>query len=315
TEVTTKLGDRQTRSGTRNAAIFPFADGKFTIWTAPKQLYLEYEAETSPHDHFFIRVMEAMSFILGRRLGWNFVEEWRNGSKFLRARGVDQADVRNLPEPLRNSVRDVSENTWRLFADYLRFILPDDGGGLHPVSALLYQVYQARQGTIEAQALALGVAIEGLCKELFPLKPETETRLKGWISSLREHCDGWAGFQDEETYNALYQRLSGLLGTLLEVRTKDTLRTLVSQQAISEAHSKAWGKLRNPAAHAGLNPQSMQKLVDLCAANTVLLYNLIFKAIGYCGTYTDYSEHGHPTKQYGPSATGRPISDLAIQNT
>lgn len=299
TEVVTRLGSKESRSGSLNAAIFDFDSGKFTIHTSPKQLYLEFGANRTPHSYFYIRVMEAMSFVVGRRLGWNYAEELRDGTKTIRLRGNATSDEKSLMEPVTSTVMDHRDDTWRLFVAYLRFILTTDGGNLHPCTMELFRVYQARQGTIEAQALALGVSVEGLCKCLFPRSNESETKLKGWVKELRQHCQSWCGFSDPAAHSALSGRLSGLIGTLLNVRAKDTLMELVEQKAVAKKLVDAWTQLRNLAAHASLRADSMQELIDLCATNAVLVYHLIFKAIGYTGKYSDYSEHGHPLKDYG----------------
>jgi hypothetical protein len=98
---------------------------------------------------------------------------------------------------------------------------------------------------------------------------------------------------------ALYDRLGGLLSQFNSVRAKDTMMRLASEGVVRDADVKAWGRLRNQAAHASIQVAgSLQDLVDLCEAVTVLMYHLIFKAIGYEGAYTDWSEYGYPTRWF-----------------
>jgi hypothetical protein len=300
TEVITMLGGKEAgRSSTLNAAIFETEFGLFKILTEPGRLIVTCEADTPPDTHFFVRVMESLSFVLGRRLYWNYVEEHRLGTKTTRLRGQQQSDERHLPEPVGGSRRDRAGHTWLLFSDHLRYIASHEGGGLHPCSKHLFAVLQAQQGTIEAKALALGVAVEGLCKDLFPESPEAEARMKKWVKDLRTHCEGWGGFADSAARTALYDRLGGLIGQLTGVRAKDILVRLTFDGAVSDRHVKAWSRLRNQAAHANTKVgDSLQELVSLCDAVTVLLYQLVFKAIGYEGMYTDYSEYGYPPKRY-----------------
>jgi len=78
---------------------------------------------------------------------------------------------------------------------------------------------------------------------------------------------------------------------------------------VTEGHVKAWSLLRNKTAHANTKAAgSTQDLVKLCDVVTVLLYHLIFKAIGYEGHYTDYSEYGYPPRRY----RGRPVTEDEI---
>lgn len=84
---------------------------------------------------------------------------------------------------------------------------------------------------------------------------------------------------------------------------------LVAERVIFLRHVKAWGTLRNQVAHANVQATgSLQQLVDLCEAVTMLLYHLIFKAVGYEGVYTDRSEYGYPTRWY----RGRTLTHVEI---
>jgi hypothetical protein len=86
TETVIKLGDKEVRSGSLNAAIFDTAFGKFTIRTEPGRLVLEFEADTPPQHHFFVRVRA--SRVSGFR-----ASEWRHvcrGSLLFAARRAGQ---------------------------------------------------------------------------------------------------------------------------------------------------------------------------------------------------------------------------------
>jgi hypothetical protein len=301
TDVITHIAGKEAgRSGSLNVAVFGTEFGQFMIRAESGKLMVTCDADRPPQSNFFTRITEALSFVLGRRLYWNFMEEHREGKKITRLCGQQQSDERRLPEPVGGSRRDFSGDTWRLFSDFLRFIDKHDGEKLHRCSQHLFSVYQARQGTIEAKALALGVAVEGVCKKLFPQTPEAEAQIKGWVEDLRKHCESWPGFTSDPTGKAaLWDRLDGSIKQLTNVRAKDILMRLVKQGAVREQHVKAWNRLRNLAAHPNVNGSvPTQDLVNLCNAVTVLLYHLIFHAIGYAGPYTDYSEYGYPPKRY-----------------
>jgi hypothetical protein len=300
TEVIKRVGGEEQRGASAlDVAKVETEFGSFVFRTEPGKLIVSCSCLKAPQEHFFVRIMESLSFVFGKRLWWNFVEERRDRTVIRRIRGGNESDERSLVLPVNENDTPSPFFTWRLFSLYLSFISSHKGGTLHPCSRVLFPVYQAHQGTVESQALALGVAVEGICKELFPETVSQAQELRVWAKSLREHCEVWKGFQDPLVRTALYDRISGLLGQLNSVRAKDTLMRLVSDGVAYERHVKAWGKLRNQAAHANIHASgTLQELVDLCAGVTMLLYHLIFKAIGYEGAYTDHSEYGYPRRWF-----------------
>jgi hypothetical protein len=100
-----------------------------------------------------------------------------------------------------------------------------------------------------------------------------------------------------------------MLGRILDVSAKSRLITLAKEKTVYESHIKAWSDLRHASAH-GVTPGSddIQTLLDLCNKVTVLMYHLIFRAVGYEGSYKDYSVHDWPKKYY----RGRPVSEEEI---
>jgi hypothetical protein len=198
---------------------------------------------------------------------------------------------------------------WRLFQHYLAFVANWPEPSFHPCTRHLFSVYQGYQGTIEAQSMALATAVEGVVKELYPEPKKKIESTKELMKKLRAHCENWEEFKNEEVKRSLWERLSGLLGQLAGTRPKDVLYRLVADRAVNEQHVQAWNKLRNRSAHADVwSSGSVQDLVDLCSSAMILLYHLVFRAIGYEGLYTDYSVYGYPTKRY----RGRPVTEGEI---
>lgn len=130
--VTYVAGKEAGRSGMLNVAIFWNEQfGEFRIWTESGRLFLTCEAKHAPQPNFYIRVMEALSFVLGRRMSWSFTEEYRERKKITRLRGQERPDEKNMPEPVGRRTRDRECHTWLLFADYLRFINAQTGTAYH----------------------------------------------------------------------------------------------------------------------------------------------------------------------------------------
>lgn len=298
-EVVTSLdGNERQRITSMRGAAFETDFGRFTIEQAEGKLVINCDYAELPQDNFFIRVMEALCFAIGKRMYWNYVEEYRANNLIRRVRGVKQSDKKSLVLPIGDKYLGAS-STWKMFSKYLSFANLHKGGDLHKCTRHLFSVYQARQGTIEAQALALGVAAEGLSTDLFPLSSKVSSERKAWMARLRAYCDAWDGFNEQGIKDAFQKRLPGLLDQMNSPSARDKLMRLVREGVLAERHVEAWKKLRNQAAHAGLNKSgSTQVLVDLCQATTVLLYQLVFKAIAYEGFYTDYSEYGFPIKMF-----------------
>jgi hypothetical protein len=216
----------------------------------------------------------------------------------LRVRGEPHVIDAKLPRPVTGSFEDIDTtgDVWRLFEKHLSLVCAHPGADFHPCSRHLFGVLEASAGGITAKGLALGVASEGIAKEMFPAAGAPMAGMNAVVAPLRSHCLAWTGFP-------------GMIGQLLNVSNKDKLHALAKEKTIYEAHIRSWSDLRNTLAH-GVTPGSadIQKLFDLCQQVTVLMYHLIFKAAGYEGLYEDYSTYGWPTKRY----RGRPVTEEEI---
>jgi hypothetical protein len=153
------------------------------------------------------------------------------------------------------------------------------------------------------------VAVEALTKDLYPDAGALPPTLKPLVKQVRTHFRDWEGFNDPKTKAALYDRIETMLGKILDVSAKSKMYALEKEKVITERHIKAWSDLRNASAH-GVSPGSddMQVLVDLCDRVTVLMYHLIFRAVGYEGRYPDCSNHGWDKRYY----RGRPVTEEEI---
>ena len=85
-------------------------------------------------------------------------------------------------------------------------------------------------------------------------------------------------------YERVKNRMEGFLSTLRQPSVKDRLHALLKVGAVTEPEIKAWESLRHPSAHAGsLKDRAMQDVLDLYHVVSVLMYHLVFRAIGYVG--------------------------------
>jgi hypothetical protein len=147
--------------------------------------------------------------------------------------------------------------------------------------------------------LGLSVAVEGTVKILFGEATEGSKAFKDAVKNLKKYATAWPGIKGSSEAELILARLPGLLDQLNTVRPKDVLFRLATDKAVDKSHVAAWSKLRNSAAHAAdIGSSKYQKLLDRISASTVLLYQMIFYAIGYQGPFTDWSAYGHPARDY-----------------
>jgi hypothetical protein len=97
----------------------------------------------------------------------------------------------------------------------------------------------------------------------------------------------------------LKERVLGSIRNIRKARPSDRLKELARRGLVSPDGVKAWGSLRNQAAHARPpERKSLQQWIDDCHATTVLLYQIIFAAIGYRGRFTNYGVEKWPEQEY-----------------
>jgi len=161
-----------------------------------------------------------------------------------------------------------------------------------------YSLVEASEASIDAEALALGVAVEGIVKEVLTDRPTPDEALKGAVAKAK-------GAVSRLGLDQTYQnRFCGALDHVLMPRTKERLHELASQGRIRKEHVDTWARLRNTWAH-GSRPRDWgnQQLLDSISTVTVLFYCLVFAAIGYEGPFTDYSRRGWPDANYPESVS------------
>lgn len=313
TKVTTDTPNGSTRwREDLDTAKFSTAFGDFNIYNRPGMLLVEVVSPRPFPAHFETRIVESLGFVLTKSLAWNVLELVEKGVETVRLRGRRDTLESRLRPPVVDGTIDMSHgDVWQLFEKYLTMACTHTESGFHPASRHLFSVLEASAGAISARGLALGVAVEGICKVLFPNAAAPPNTLRPAVERLRAYFLAWDEFRDETTRAALYERVERMLGRILEVNCKSRLYALAADKAVDEAHIKAWSVLRNTSAHGvTAGSEDIERLVDLCDAVTVLMYHIIFRAIGYEGRYRDYSVPGWPTKYY----EGRPPSgeDLAV---
>ncbi len=177
---------------------------------------------------------------------------------------------------------------WRLFTKYVDFLERRGVAGYHQCTKHLFAIYQAAQSALDAQALPMGVAVEGIAIAVFP-NEEQQLELKAIVGEFRKHARTWNRMGDEQIQKMFGNRLEGFLGKVHVPGVKDTLHRLVVENVISREMLDAWTRLRNITAHgAAWESDTIQVVVTTILRVAVLIHRLIFKAIGYEGLFTDH---------------------------
>lgn len=245
-------------------------------------------------ERFGTRLEEVIWFVLAVRAHWSILqrhdpEGWR---VTVRSKIERPASSRIQP-PLRPEAADAAKWMGSMLVAYLNYVTPYTEPRYHPTSVMLQQTLLASATFIEMEALALGIAMEGLVRREYDNlgRPSDDSckEIEAVIAFLQE----WEG--PPSLKRRIISSISGWKGT----NPVNALRNLVEVGVVSEAQFSAWKKLRNTTAH-GMEVKFSEVLVRECDLVYTAILRIIFSIIGYTGAYTDYATEGWPTVQFQP---------------
>lgn len=240
------------------------------------------------------RVREALRFVMFRGVSWGIAEIGTANERRIRI-VPPQAIRKNLLDPPLQTV-DPPEDYWRLFSAYLKYVCRhDDASTFHPLSGQLNAIFDVQSPHIEILALLLGVAVEGVLKNEYA---NLATPPDDFLADLKEAPKLIEAMACGPRLKA---RLLGTLPAMGTESVKDKLHELQKRGLVSESSMRAWEKLRHRAAHAThLDPLEHQEHLNRCYHVYELLLTLIYIAIGYEGTYRQYSAENWPLANFPP---------------
>jgi hypothetical protein len=300
TETEISVAGKKLKSSRANASSFTSCNNTFRLTQEDGLLTIEVisEDESLP-DPIEKRVIEALQFVLARPLWWLVMQRWSDGveTTCIRPRRAGVSKPRLQPPiHFHGYGYEVIDGVWSLFDKYLQYIITHPEDKWHPLSARLHSVCEASGGSLDAEGLTLGIAVEGVLKSEFS---DLGSPSEGTISAINdflEYMNAWSG--DE----SLKRRIKGAVGTMHHPRAKDRMRVLIDEGAVTREQLRAWENLRHASAHAErADARPVEDYIRLCDKVIVLLYHLVFRAIGYEGKYTDYSTEGWPLREYPQS--------------
>lgn len=279
-------------SSAYDSAFFECSSFDFFVRTSKGWSIVEVSKEVDKlPDTLSHQVEESIEFMLAHPARAAVVETFSATGIETSIRRLTEPITAKAMSPLGRSSSSYQKDAWRLFDCFFRFIEPHVGTTRPPLSRILQYIVQMNHSTIDAQALGLGVAVEGLLKEVYPnIAPPTE----GFLCELES---AKVLIESAMLSQSTSSRIIGSLGAMKESRAKDRLLALVDAKVITRAQYDAWNRLRNSSAHAEVHELS-NEFLSLCWSVLVLAYCLMFNAIGYEGHYTDYGTPGWPERLY-----------------
>jgi hypothetical protein len=241
-----------------------------------------------------MRIAEGLQIALGRSLRWSVIETQVEDGALTRVSAAPNNEHKTRIGPpihYQEFARDGS--VWILFERYLGYALLYREELSHPIFGLFHSIIESGSAPIEAETLASSVGIEALLNWAFwYIKPFDEA-FRAEIKTVKKGICGMSITPSTK------RRIIDSLGNMLSPRPQDKLNIMMKAELIEPRLVKAWGKLRNKAAHGTIIDRSeFEKYVRLCDCNIVLFYQLLFLTIGYSGSYTDYSSIGYPNKSF-----------------
>lgn len=248
------------------------------------------------------RLEESLWFTLGHLCHWQIMMERKNGRGRTGIKSQTWEDFKPRLLPPVDWYWHPIEFQTEAFQRYLEYITDYDRPRYHPTSVNVLDILTASIQSIEAQALALGVAVESLIRREYGYlgdpSPDEESQVNDLLALI----------EASGTKAEMKKRARGAINKLKSVNLEGCLRELQRDGHVSEDLIDAWRKVRHPGAHGDDAERPLEELVALCDKTHVLFNLLIFSRIGYTGEYTDRSSRGWPTKLSKPFWKPRSLS-------
>ncbi len=278
-------------------------DGYTEIYAAARQA--EFPA------HFDERLRSTLEFVSGKPVPWAAFQHTTSDAVWLHVRGRAYTPMQGrIQRPIRTDLSDSVEATYRLFDCHLQHVLGAGEPPMHRLGAEWGEVLRGSVGTLETQATITCVVVESLCRYLQQNGlvrirrraggagwPRYKRALGRWRNAVLRASAGL------ELSPGLRRRIVQAFSAVGFVSASRVLKRLVAEGALDPHLMTVWERLRPAAAHAdreALAQGGLEQLNADCRAVVTLLYQLMFHAIGYEGTFTDFSARGWPPAVYPP---------------
>ncbi|MBL0403786.1 hypothetical protein JKG68_07410 [Microvirga aerilata] len=277
------------------------------------EIVVSVSSESCFPDGFHVRVMEALRYVSGRVLSLSRMQ--RGDGENVTATLYSAAPVRQKRPfpPLDIRYERNALGVAHLFERYLAYASSHDVRDTwHPCSAYLSDAYEASESSLEAWAVGLCVALEGVAG-LVPMPQSQETAAT--IKQIQKVARRQLKLRKVEQH--LQDRVNGLLSQLSHTRVIDRLRPLIERGYLTDTHVRTWRNLRNSRVHtARIGPndysdEAIQKMIDSIYTVYSALYQITFFMVGYQGEYIDYGSTNFPVRKYPHSVHGAILAPVS----
>ena len=198
-----------------------------------------------------------------------------------------------MSSPLQFRLIDEGGHVWRMFTNYFRHVHANAEPEWHPISRYVGSAIESTAASLEANVLALAVAVEGLAGDCFPgLAPVSPDFLRE-LDAIQATVQGVALTEQSRS------RISGSLNAMRSPRNSDIIRAFIANNRLPNGLYNSWSRLRNASAHGGgAGSRDIDTTLRLQSEVLSLMYSLVFAAITYTGPRTDYSVPGWPKRAW-----------------
>ena len=208
-------------------------------------------------EHIVTRIDETLRFVLAASLNYRVIECPNNLHLYSRS---GPTPLTRFYPPISRGGPAFHSHSWRLFETYLAYVMRDPGPCWHTCSNHLHNACEASANALDAWAIGLGVAVEGLAGCLpKELDPELVKRLKALQTFITGHVLG------SPEHKEFVPRIAGMMNGLTQIRAIDRMNALAQTGGTTDALVDDWKKLRNrgvhPAKRGGdLAPATLQRM-------------------------------------------------------
>lgn len=260
--------------------------------------WLTFKCEESPVEPRFEGFLHGLSILTGRWLKPIYLTIYEGDRQTTRMLNrLHEVDTEKLLSPI-GTQRDFAEDAHLFLERFMGKAVDDEEGGESPCELAhryWHRILRARESDIENSSLVLSVVVEGMVNKTLLSERDVDLEFIKQADEAQPIVEK-AGLGP--------RALSCVLSRLKNAkrpRVQDTLRRLASEGVISDAHFKAWEKLRHAAAHGSVledDDRALQEHLDRFHVCLDLYYRLVFLLIGYQGRHTDYGTRGWPTRAF-----------------
>ncbi|HLH92905.1 MAG TPA: hypothetical protein VKX28_31150 [Xanthobacteraceae bacterium] len=287
-----------------NRVTFAACGFDFDLQKKDDSFTIDVKSSGALPDHLEVKIEEAIRFLLAQTVSCRVVER-PNQHLHLYSRYPSSHRSRLAP-PISRGGPGFHGHSWQLFAAYLAYVLPGAGPYWHACSNHLHNAREASANALDAWAIGLGVAVEGLAG-LLPI--ELDPNVKARLTSLQAFIN--AQVSGNPDHRDFAPRIAGMVNGLTSIRAIDRMNELAATGGTLPGLVKDWQKLRNRGVHpdkrgGDLSQSDYQRLLDEVYHVTALMYHIVFALIGYKGPFTDYAERGFQERTYPPVAVTNP---------